>query len=159
MQQGPAPLVVVVDDEPMVVGALRGLLELETPYRVLGFTTPAEALQALDSEPVHLLVADYMMPGIDGVTLLRQARERAPETTRVLLTGYADQRSAIRAINEASLYHYLEKPWNNDHLRLVVRNAVERSVLVRELNERINALESVNRDLGDLRRRIAQAFL
>lgn len=159
MRNGSTPTVAIVDDEEMVVGALRGLLELETPYRVLGFTSPARALEELAAEPPELVIADFMMPGMDGVTMLRQLRERAPRTTRVLLTGYADQRSAIRAINEVGLYQYLEKPWNNDQLKMVVRNAVERSLLLRDLDERIGALELANRDLDELRRRIVQAFL
>lgn len=159
MRNGSTPTVAVVDDEEMVVGALRGLLELETPYRVLGFTSPTQALEELSAEPPELVIADFMMPGMDGVTMLRQLRERAPRTTRVLLTGYADQRSAIRAINEVGLYQYLEKPWNNDQLKMVVRNAVERSLLLRDLDERIGALEVANRDLDELRRRIVQAFL
>jgi len=96
---------------------------------------------------------------MDGITFLGLVREQRPQATRILLTGYADQQNAIRAINEVGLYHYLEKPWNNDHLRLVVRNGVERSVLISELDARVAALEASNRDLEDLRRRIVQAFL
>jgi DNA-binding NtrC family response regulator len=76
-----------------------------------------------------------MMPEMDGITFLRpHGRERDPLTTRILLTGYADKENAIRAINEAGLYYYLEKPWNNDHLKLVIRNGIERSALFNELD-------------------------
>lgn len=155
----PRATVALVDDEEMVAGALRGFLELETPYRVLSFTSPAAALSALEEETVHVMIADFLMPGMDGITLLRHVRDRHPNVTRILLTGYADQQNAIRAINEVGLYHYFEKPWRNDQLRLVLQNAVERSTLVNELDARISALEAANHDLLELRRRIVRAFL
>ncbi len=67
--------------------------------------------------------------------------------------------NAIRAINEAGLYYYLEKPWSNDHLKLVIRNGVERSTLFAELDRRVQALEGAHKELHDIRRRLVQAFL
>ncbi len=153
------PTVMLVDDEEMVAAAIKGFLELETPYRVLSFTTPASALACLDHQRVDVVVADFMMPDMDGVALLRRVRELRPQTTRILLTGYADIHNAIRAINEAGLYYYLQKPWDNEHLKLVIRNGVERSALVNELDARISALEHANQELFDIRRRLIQAFL
>jgi DNA-binding NtrC family response regulator len=153
------PTVMVVDDEEMVATALRAFLQFATPYRILAFTRPAEALAALESESVDVVVADFMMPGMDGVEFLRRVRERRPHSTRILLTGYADVENAIRAINEAGLYHYLQKPWNNDHLKLIVRNGVERSSLVNELDARLSALETANVELFELRNRLIRALL
>jgi response regulator RpfG family c-di-GMP phosphodiesterase len=151
--------VMVVDDEVMVATALQGFLELETPYRVLTFTSGTTALEALQVEPVDVIVSDFMMPGMDGITFLRNARDIRPMTSRILLTGYADKENAIRAINEAGLYHYLEKPWNNDHLKMVIRNGIERSTLFNELDSRVAALEDANRELYGMRRKLMQAFL
>jgi DNA-binding NtrC family response regulator len=151
--------VMVVDDELMVATALRSFLELETPYRVLTYTAAQEALEALATEPVDVIVSDFMMPGMDGLTFLRHARELKPLTTRILLTGYADKQNAIRAINEAGLYYYLEKPWNNEHLTLVIRNGIERSALFTELDSRVAALEDANKELYGMRRKLIQAFL
>jgi len=151
--------VLVVDDEIMVATALQGFLELETPYRVLTFTSARSALDALKTEAVDVIVSDFMMPDMDGITFLRHAREARPMTSRILLTGYADKENAIRAINEVGLYHYLEKPWNNDHLKLVIRNGIERSALFNELDARVAALEDANRELHGMRHRLMQAFL
>ncbi|MEJ2218333.1 MAG: response regulator [Gemmatimonadota bacterium] len=154
-----APKVMVVDDEEMVATALRSFLELETPYDVVTFTSPREALDFITHDRLHVVIADFMMPEMDGITFLKAVRARNPQTTRILLTGYADKANAIRAINEAGLYYYLEKPWDNEHLKLVVRNGVERSSLYTELDARISALEASNRQLNEIRRRLAQAFL
>ena len=156
---GPAPTVMIVDDEEMVCSALRSFLELETPYRVLTHTSPVNALEMAEAEPVNLVIADFMMPELDGISFLRQVREARPQATRVLLTGYADKENAIRAINEAGLYYYLEKPWNNEHLKLVIRNGVERSTLFGELDRRLGALEGAKGELAEIRRRLVQAFL
>jgi len=149
----------VVDDEEMVATALRSFLQFETQYRILAFTDPTLALEAVVDEGVDVIVADFMMPGMDGIEFLRQVRERRPHATRILLTGYADLENAVRAINEAGLYYYLQKPWDNDHLKLIVRNGVERSVLVNELDARLSALESANVELLDLRNRLVRALL
>jgi putative two-component system response regulator len=151
--------VMIVDDEPMVATALRSFLELETSYRILTFTAPQDAVGCLETERVDVILADFMMPGMDGITFLRHARDRQPLATRILLTGYADKQNAIRAINEAGLYYYLEKPWNNDHLAMIIRNGIERSALFTELDTRVAALEDANRELSGFRRRLIEAFL
>jgi response regulator RpfG family c-di-GMP phosphodiesterase len=153
------PTILIVDDEEMVLMALRSFLELETAYRVVTSLSPVDALDTVRDERVDVIVADFMMPVMDGIEFLRQARDIRPHATRILLTGYADMRNAIRAINEAGLYHYLEKPWDNDRLKLVVRNGVERSSLVNELDSRITALESANVELLEIRSRLIKAFL
>lgn len=151
--------VVLVDDEPMVVTALQSFLQLETSYNILTFTSAVEALEVMDDESIHVLVADYMMPDMDGITFFIKARELRPAATRILLTGYADKQNAIRAINEAGLYYYLEKPWDNDQLGMVIRNGVERSRLFNELDQRVGALNLANEELDALRGRLIKAFM
>ncbi|WP_419935512.1 response regulator [Candidatus Palauibacter sp.] len=154
-----AGTVMVVDDEAMVVGALQGFLELETDHRVLPFTSPRAALERLHEETVHTIVADLMMPELDGVEFLTRARQVRPEATRILLTGYADKENAIRAINEAGLFQYIEKPWDNDALGFAIRNGVERSLLFRTLSDRMTELEAAHEELAGLRERWIHAFL
>ena len=108
MPEAQTPTVLIVDDEDMVATALRSFLELETSYRILTHTSPDTALDELEAEPVNVVIADFMMPEMDGITFLRHVREKKPQATRILLTGYADKENAIRAINEAGLYYYLE---------------------------------------------------
>ncbi len=151
--------VMIVDDEEMVVTSIRSFLELDTSHRVLTFTSPSDALETLGAESVHVIVADYMMPGMDGIAFLTAARQSCPQASRILLTGYADRDNAIRAINEAGLYHYLEKPWDNEQLKLIIRNGVERSQLFNELDARVAALEEANAELFGFRQRLIEAFL
>ena len=159
MSEGDTPKVMVVDDEEMVVTSLESFLTLETPYEVLTHTSPERALERLEERSVHVVVADFMMPEMDGIAFLKRVREKNPEATRILLTGYADKENAIRAINEAGLYHYLEKPWDNEHLKLVIRNGIERSTLFNELSARVSALESSHEELQAMRQKLIKAFL
>jgi DNA-binding NtrC family response regulator len=153
------PAVVVVDDEEMVITSLRAYLQLETDYHVSGFTSPEEAARYLKDNRVDVVVSDYLMPRMNGLQLLAEAKKSQPEAARVLLTGHADKQSAIQAINEIGLYQYIEKPWDNPQLLLVIQGAIERTSLLRQLNEKIVQLDAAHNSLKDVQSRLLRAFL
>ncbi|MGC4048991.1 MAG: response regulator [Paludibaculum sp.] len=159
MANGQQPKVLLVDDEEMVLTSVRAFLSLETDYEVEAFSNPIQASDFLKSSPVDVVVSDYMMPHMNGLELLRAAKEHHPEAGRILLTGHADKQSAIQAINEEGLYQYLEKPWDNAQLLLVINGAIERARLLRNLEEKIAALDSANGQIKDAQRRLIRAFL
>src|SRR5438445_3455591 len=84
------PVVLLVDDEDMILTSIRTLLMLEADYEVVCFTNPADAARHLETNQVDITVSDYMMPGLNGIQLLGEAKPLQPEATRVLLTGHAD---------------------------------------------------------------------
>ena len=151
--------VMIVDDEEMVITSIQAFLQLETDFEVHGFTDPEEAARFAEKHPVDVAVSDYLMPKMNGIQLLGRIKELQPEASRVLLTGHADKQSAIQAINQVSLFQYLEKPWDNSQLLLVVESGVERSHLFRDLREKVEALDSAHTTLKDAQRRLIQAFL
>ena len=151
--------VVIVDDEEMVLTALRALLELETEHDVHSFTDPAEAAKFLEGNTVDVCVSDYMMPGMNGIQLLTRAKQLQPEASRILLTGHADKQSAIVAINQVALFQYLEKPWDNAQLLLVIAGGAERTRLFRTLQNKISELDSAHSSLKDVQRRLLKAFM
>lgn len=153
-----AARVVVVDDEPMVTSSIRNYLRLDLDLEPIVFNDPGQALEYLRSNPVDLVVSDFLMPGIDGIELLAEARRLQPEVPRILLTGYADKDSAIRAINEVQLFHYLEKPWDNAQLRTVVVAALEQVHLRRLLVRTLEELSSTREGLASLRRAVVRTF-
>ena len=87
------------------------------------------------------------MPKMNGIQLLGRVKETQPETSRVLLTGHADKQSAIQAINQVALFQYLEKPWDNAQLLLVIQSGAERARLFRDLREKVEALDNANSSL------------
>lgn len=153
------PAVLIVDDEDMVITSIRAFLQLETEYRVTGLTLPEEAVKFLETNPVDVVVSDYLMPKMTGLQLLAKAKELQPESARVLLTGHADKQSAIQAINDVGLFQYLEKPWDNSQLLLVINSAIERTNLLRTLRAKISELDEAHSNLKDVQARLLRAFL
>jgi DNA-binding NtrC family response regulator len=153
------PTVLLVDDEEMILTSIRTLLMLEADYQVECFTSPLDAVKYLETHEVDLTLSDYMMPGLTGIQFLGEAKRIQPEAARVLLTGHADKASAIQAINQVGLFQYLEKPWDNAQLLLVIQQGVERTQLFRELRQKITELEAANASLKGTQARLLKAFL
>jgi len=151
--------VVIVDDEEMVITSVRAYLELETEFEIHGFTEPEQAVKHMESHVVDIAVSDYLMPRMSGIQFLTRAKQIQPEASRVLLTGHADKQSAIQAINEVGLYQYVEKPWENAQLLLIIQNGIERSKLLRELREKVSELDTAHSSLKNVQKRLLQAFL
>jgi DNA-binding NtrC family response regulator len=156
---GAQPSIMIVDDEEMVIASIKAFLQLETDYAVHGFTDPEEAARFAEGQPVDVAVSDYLMPKMNGIQLLARIKEKQPEASRVLLTGHADKQSAIQAINQVSLFQYLEKPWDNAQLLLVIQSGAERARLFRELRTKVEQLDSANSSLKDVQKRLLEAFL
>jgi len=138
---------------------VRAYLQLETDYDIHGFTEPEKAVQYMQNNLVDIAVSDYLMPRMSGIQFLTQAKQLQPEASRVLLTGHADKQSAIQAINEVGLYQYVEKPWENAQLLLIIQNGIERAKLLRELREKVSELDTAHSSLKSVQKRLLQAFL
>lgn len=116
--------ILLLDDEENILYALRRLL-MHMPciwdgvtytLQIEVFHDPFEALEHFQKNKLDLVIADYRMPGMDGVTFLRKCREIQPLTPRMILSGYADMDAMISAINEAQIYRFLQKPWGDYEL-------------------------------------------
>jgi DNA-binding NtrC family response regulator len=150
--------ILLVDDEEMVLTSIRSFLAIETDYQVHTFTSPVKALQALDHLNIDLVISDYLMPEMDGISFLAKMKEKFPQVPRILLTGYADKENAIKAINDVGLYQYIEKPWNNDDLKLIIRNGLEKTILLKRLEEKIREVERAQLELTEVQRQILRIF-
>ena len=139
--------VVLVDDEEMVTQNLEMLLETETDYETVAFNQPASALAYLKENTADVVLTDFIMPKMNGLDLLGQVKKVQPTCSRLLLTGYSDKESAIRAINEVGLFQYLEKPWENEFVMMTLRNAVERSRLLKQLQDKTQSLDTFREEV------------
>lgn len=138
-----------VDDEPGILSALRRLFRPHG-YRILIAESGALGLAELEKTPVNLVISDMRMPEMDGASFLKEVRQRWPETIRILLTGYADVGSTVAAINEGEIYRYISKPWDDNEIVAIVREALERKKLESE-NIRLTALaQAQNEELKSL---------
>lgn len=123
--------ILLVDDEPGVLNALRRVFRQEN-YTVHTAPGAEEALALLQKTPCHLMISDYMMPGMNGVELLRKVKELHPEMMRIMLTGHADTNAVMGAIKDGAVYKFILKPWNDDDLRVSVALALEQYDLVQK---------------------------
>ena len=119
----PKTRVLLVDDEENILRSLKRCLRSE-PYELLLAPSAEDALATMAQERIDLVVSDARMPGMDGPTLLANIKKQYPWCIRILLTGYTDITSTIKAINDGQIYRYIRKPWDDDELRLVIRQAL-----------------------------------
>ena len=129
--------VLLLDDDPDFIQSISSLLEMETDYNLLTFTSASEAAEAIETHQVDLAIVDYLMPGaIDGIEFLIKLREKQPYSVRMILTAYADKENAIKAINDVGLYRYLEKPCGNEELLQIIREGLEKRAILKQLTEK-----------------------
>ena len=146
---GTAPSILLVDDEASILSSLRRLLR-PSGYTIHLAESGKAGLEVLEREHVDVVVSDMRMPEMDGAQFLEHVRNRWPGIVRLLLTGYADIGSTIDAINRGQIYRYISKPWDDNDLMLILRDALERRRLQSE-NERLQALtQAQNAELKEL---------
>jgi len=116
--------ILLVDDEEGILKALRRVLRGLGAEVVTASNGPA-ALEILSKQNVSLIISDQRMPKMTGVELLGRVRELAPQTIRILLTGYADIDATVEAINNGAVRYYMNKPWDDDFLLSRIKDSLE----------------------------------
>jgi len=155
MSEATPATLLFVDDEPSILSSLKRLFRPHG-YQIFTGEGAAAGLEILEKEPIDLVISDMRMPVMDGARFLEQVRLRWPETVRILLTGYADIQSTITAINQGQIYRYINKPWDDNEIVLIVREALERHRLELE-NYHLNSLvEAQNAELRALNASLEQ---
>jgi two-component system response regulator HydG len=124
------PRILVVDDEVSILNTLEILLRREG-FEVSVAKSGREALERFEESPPDVVLTDIRMPGVTGLDLLAQIRERDPETPVILMTAQASLQSAVQAVNQGAFY-YLQKPFVNGELVALCRRAAETRELKRE---------------------------
>jgi DNA-binding NtrC family response regulator len=128
----------LVDDEPMILESLKQLFERE--YHVYTATSAEDALtKAAQISEVALVISDHQMPGITGVDLLKEIRERYPESMRILLTGYSDLEAVLESVNSGQVFRYVRKPWQPETLKSILALAAASYILKRQKRSRMEA--------------------
>lgn len=123
------PKILFVDDEENILNSLVRLFRKED-YEILTATSGAGGLKIAEANNIDLVISDHRMPEMTGVDFLARMKEISPDTMRIMLTGYADLEAAIAAINKGEVYRFISKPWNDEELKLTVRQTLEYRNLV-----------------------------
>ena len=139
--------IICVDDEEGILNALRQQLgrRFGAECEISVARNAEEALELVDEltlahEPLAVVIADQIMPGMKGVELLEEVNRRSPSTTKILLTGQAGLDAVVAAINKAGLNRYIPKPWDEPDLRLTVESLLRAFRLGRENRQLIESL-------------------
>ena len=151
--------IVIVDDEEIVLSSINSILGLETDYHIESFTSAKKALNYIEINEIAVVISDYLMPEMDGISFLAKVRELKPYVPRIILTGYADKENAIKAINEVGLFQYIEKPWDNDDLLIILRNGIEKQKLMKKLEEKLNEITEAHSELKSIQDEIVKTFV
>ena len=124
--------IMLVDDEENILNALRRVLSGRNPvedgdahYTVETFVSPQAALERAEESAFDLVVSDYRMPEMSGIKFLKMLKQVQPDTTRIILSGYADLAGLVSAINEAEIFRFLSKPWDDFDFRLAIAQALK----------------------------------
>ncbi len=145
--------IICVDDEASVLDSLKEQLKRQCPGCVIEIAESGEEaleiIQDLQAEncPVALVISDQIMPGMKGDELLTAIHQQSPAVLKILLTGQAAPDAVFRAVNQANLYRYIAKPWEEADLRLTVTEALRRYQQDIQLAYQNEALRTINASL------------
>lgn len=112
----------LLDDEENVLRALVRLLRRDG-YNIETASNAQQAFEILAAQPVQVIISDQRMPDISGTEFLSRVKDLYPDTVRLILSGYSDFASLTEAINRGAVYRYVAKPWDDEELRRMVREA------------------------------------
>lgn len=135
----------ILDDEINILNSLKRVLRKE-PYELIVATRCDEALSLIDTTPPTVILSDYLMPEMNGLQFIMEARKKAPDAVSLIFSGYADMDALIRAIREGGVYNFISKPWEDEFLKVEIKKAIEHydlshdnKVLHRQLEEEFSA--------------------
>jgi len=123
--------ILIVDDDHSILKTLVRTLHDED-YEVLTAESAMEAKSVIESQKVHLIISDVVMPNTSGTKLLAWVRLHHPDIIRTLFTGQADLNVVMRAVNEGEIYRFFIKPWDTVELKLSIRLGLEKYDLEKE---------------------------
>lgn len=140
--------ILFIDDEEMALLTFKNLFKRD--FTVYTVRRGEEALKFVDDHPeLALIVSDQRMPEMTGVELLRQVSQKRPEIVRMLITAYTEMETVIDAINQGNVYRYITKPYNEEELKQILMQGIERYYLMKERDrlyaEKIETLKKVAR--------------
>ncbi len=120
----------VIDDEPIIHEVLGELLTSEG-YEVEISSCGEEAIDKYSTQSFGLVLLDLLMPGMDGIEVLKKIRKIEPHAVIIIITAYASVESAISAMKTGA-FDYIQKPFKHDELLLIIKRAIEHKKLQEE---------------------------
>lgn len=145
----PKPIVLWVDDDAYILSSARRLLSLHG-FDVLTTENPLETLKILEESNVVALISDQRMPKMTGIEVLKAAKEKFPDISRLMVTGFFDKELLEEAVNTAGVFRFINKPWSEQELLSDIRQAIEHTHQLRKYHQLSREIKNKNKDLTQL---------
>ncbi len=134
--------ILIVDDDERILDSMKRILKRDG-YKIGFASNGLEALKRIKTMKPHMIISDFKMPIMDGITFLKRVRKEHPEILTIMVTGVSDVNIAMEAINDIGIYKFLIKPFDFNYLRTSIKRAVEilelrheKTALTKKLKER-----------------------
>lgn len=141
------PLILYIDDDHDNLVSFK--FQFKEFYHIFLAHSAEEGYQILKKEDIQVVISDQRMPEKTGTEFFHQIVDEYPYMVRVILTGYSDYDAVLEAINKAKVYYYLQKPWQEEEIKLVIKNALESISLTKKNHDLILDLEEKNQILQE----------
>lgn len=131
--------VLILDDDINILNAVKRVLRKE-PYHLMTSTRWDEALAMIQTSLPTVILSDYLMPEMNGLQFILEAKKKAPDAVPLIFSGYADMDELIKALREGGVYHFIPKPWEDELFKIEIKRAVEQydlSQKTKALHQRI----------------------
>lgn len=138
-----------VDDDAYILSSARRLLSLHG-FNVITTENPEETLKLIEENQVSVLISDQRMPKMTGIEVLKAAKEKYPNLTRLMVTGFFDKELLEEAINTAGVFRFINKPWSEQELISDIKQAIEHTHQLQKYNELSREIKNKNKDLTQL---------
>lgn len=121
--------------------------QFQAHYKIITATSPEEGYEVLKNNEIEVIIADQRMPNMTGTEFFQKILHEYPIPARLVLTGYSDINAVIEGINKGKIFHYLQKPWKEEEIKMVINNAINTVLLTRKNERLLQELHSANNEL------------
>ena len=144
--------IMLVDDEENILNSLNRALRKQRDWEIETYDKPTEALKRARTTSFDLFLSDFRMPDMNGVQFLTEIRELQPESMRLILSGYTDLEALVGAINQAEIYRFITKPWQDLEVIATIGQALQfRDILVENRRLADQVMNSIDQRLSLVR--------
>jgi len=147
--------IVFVDDEINVLESLKWVFKDE-PYNTFTFNHPLDLLKNMEEEDFTVVVADQIMPEIEGIELLQMVKEKRPSTVCIIMTAQPDLKIVINAMNQGNIYKFISKPWDIMEFKATIKNAIQYYELKSEIKQLWQITNTQNAQLPALNQNLKE---
>ncbi len=148
--------IMIVDDEKNILHALTRALGGRFNWEIETYHAPEDALKRTRTTPFDLFLSDYRMPGMDGVQLLTEIKALQPEAMRLILSGHTDMSALMSAINEAEIYRFITKPWEDYDITTTLQQALIHRDILTENRHLANQVRAQQQELDERKQALEQ---